>query len=72
LWALDWAWQTFFSIYGKVSGRMIFAFFALELAGQRTDGQTDRARSTRLLILIKNIYMVENASFYLFHTFRRI
>jgi len=38
------------------------------------DGQTDMARSTRLVILVKNIYTygVGNASFCLVHTFRRI
>jgi len=40
----------------------------------RTDGQTDTARSTRLVILIKIyiLYGVGNASFCLLHTFRRI
>jgi len=38
------------------------------------DGQADMARSTRLVILIKNIYTlwVGIASFYLLHTFRQI
>jgi len=37
-------------------------------------GQTDMARSTRLVILIKNIYTLwgGNASFCLLHTFRRL
>jgi len=36
----------------------------------RTDGQTDIARSSRLVILIKNIYTgVGNAFFRLLHTF---
>jgi len=38
-----------------------------------TGGQPDTARSTRLLILMKNIYTLwgRNASFYLLHTFPR-
>jgi len=42
LWALEWAWH---STETKA-----------QLRSQRLTGQTDMARSTRLVILIKNIY----------------
>jgi len=64
LWELEWAWhsaETNLRCTG-ISGicmpnPSIVAFIVSEISAFiRTDGQTDMARSTRLVILIKNIY----------------
>jgi len=63
-WALEWAWhsaETNMRCAG-ISGicmpnPSIVAFIVSEISGFiRTDGRRDMARSTRLVILIKNIY----------------
>jgi len=72
LWALKWAWQTAETILrcAGISGicmpnPSIVAFIVCEISAfirtggqtdRRSDGQTDMARSTWLVILIKNIY----------------
>jgi len=64
LWALEWAWhpaETSLRCAG-ISGicmpyPSIVALIVSEISALiRTDGQMDMARSTRLVILIKNIY----------------
>jgi len=62
LWALKWAWNAADLRCVRSSGICMpnlnsLAFIVSEiLAFIRTNGQTDMARSTRLVILIKNIY----------------
>jgi len=54
LWALEWALHTDETNFWCPS---IAAFIVPEIiAFIRTNGQTDMARSTRLVVLIKNIY----------------
>jgi len=83
LWALKWAWHIAETNLRCVRSSGICTPNSLALRSFRdlsvypdgqTDGQTDMARSTRLVILIKSIYTygVGNASFGLLHTFRRI
>jgi len=63
LWALKWAWNAADLRCVRSSGICMtilnsLAFVDSEiLAFIRTNGQTDMARSTRLVILIKNIYI---------------
>jgi len=64
LWALEWAWhstETNLRCAGIsgicVPNPSIATLIVSEISAFiRTDGQTDMARSTRLVILIKNIY----------------
>jgi len=64
LWALEWAWHCAETNLRCVRSSGIctpnlnsLALIVSEISAFiRTDGQTDMARSTRLVILIKNIY----------------
>jgi len=83
VWALEWAWhsaETNLRCAG-ISGICIpnpniVACIVSEISAFiRTNGQEDMARSTWLVIMIKNIYIlygVGNASFCQLHTLRRI
>jgi len=79
LWALEWAWHAAETKLGCARSSGIFMPNPKSLALTvseifvRTDGQTDMARSTRLVILIKNIYTLWGRKrFCLLYTSRRI
>jgi len=61
LWAVEWAWYIAETNLRCVRSSGIcmpsLNSLALIVSEISTDGQTDMARSTRLLILIKNIYV---------------
>jgi len=66
LWALEWAWHVAETNLRCVRSSGVctpnlnsLALIVSEISAFiRTDGQTDMARSTRLVILIKNIYIL--------------
>jgi len=80
LWALEWAWHLALrkklrNPHANSQYPSSYSFRDLIVHTDRqTGGQTDMSRSTRLVILIKNIYTLwgRNASFWLLHTFLRI
>jgi len=79
LWALEWAWHPAESNLrcAGISGictpnPSIVALIVFEISAFiRTDGQTDMARSTRLVILTKNIYTLWGRRRFLLPSFPR-
>jgi len=83
LWALQWSWHSAetnwrrkpSNLHAKSQHSSAYSFRDLRVrTDRRTDGQTGMARSTCLVILIKNIYTLWETlspTCYI-HTFRRI
>jgi len=75
LWALEWAWhpaETNLSCAGNpricTLNPNILALIVSEISAViRTDGQTDMARSTRLVILFKKMYTLWGRKRFLLH-----